>query len=58
MFRKPASIVGLMMLTAMNSVFAQSTANDVPFPDGFRDWFPVNTIIVTRDNASFAQIGG
>jgi hypothetical protein len=59
MLRKSALILGIVgMLTAMGSVFAQSTANDVPFPNGFRDWFLVNTMIVTKDSPIFGQIGG
>src|SRR5277367_1219814 len=61
MLRKSALILGVVvvgMLAAIGSVFAQSTANDVPFPNGFRDWFLVNTMIVTKDSPIFGQIGG
>jgi hypothetical protein len=59
MLRKRTLILGIIgLLTAMGSVFAQSTANDVPFPHGFREWFLVNTIIVTKDSPMFDQIGG
>src|SRR5450432_4447849 len=57
--RKLGLILGIIaMFTAMGSVFAQSTTNDVPFPTGFRDWFLVNTMIVTKDSPISSQIGG
>jgi hypothetical protein len=43
---------------SMGTVFAQSTGNGVPFPNGFRNWFAVNSMIVTKDSPMFAQIGG
>jgi Cytochrome P460 len=59
MLRKSALIIGIVgMFAVMGSVFAQSTANDVPFPNGFRDWFLVNTMIVTKNSPMFEQIGG
>ena len=33
-------------------------SDDVPFPTGFRDWFVVNSMIVTKDSPLSAQIGG
>ena len=35
-----------------------SAADDVAFPIGFRDWFVVNSMIVTKDSPISAQIGG
>jgi hypothetical protein len=59
MARNPFRIlgfVGLLMLFAV--VSTRSAGNDVPFPDGFRDWFVVNSMIVTKDSPMSAQIGG
>jgi Cytochrome P460 len=59
MLRKLRLILSSFGMFAMiGTVFAQSTANNVPFPNGFRDWFLVNTMIVTKDSPIFAQIGG
>ena len=58
MLRKSALIAGAFAMLAAGSIFAQSTINDVPFPTGYRDWFLVNTMIVTKDSPSFTQIGG
>jgi hypothetical protein len=58
MLRKSALITGAFAMLAAGSIFAQSTINDVPFPTGYRDWFLVNTMIVTKDSPSFTQIGG
>jgi hypothetical protein len=57
--RKPLrtlSFAGLLIL--LGAVSAKSAGNDVPFPNGFRDWFVVNSMIVTKDSPISAQIGG
>jgi len=57
--RKSLRILALAgVLMAVGAVSAQSAGNDVPFPDGFRDWFVVNSMIVTKDSPISAQIGG
>jgi hypothetical protein len=37
---------------------AQTAGDDVPFPNGLRDWFAVNSVVVTKDSPIFDQIGG
>jgi hypothetical protein len=43
---------------SLAAVSAQSSANDVSFPDEFRHWFVVNSMIVTKDSPISGQIGG
>jgi hypothetical protein len=45
-------------LMTTNAVSTVSAVDDVPFPNGFRDWFVVNSMIVTKDSPMSAQIGG
>lgn len=54
------SLAGISLLAPpmANSIVADSIPNDVPFPTGFRDWFAVNSMIVTKDSPISAQIGG
>jgi Cytochrome P460 len=47
---------GIVM--SLCAVSAISTGDDVRFPNGFRDWFAVNSMIVTKDSPIFGQIGG
>src|SRR5271155_5977703 len=59
MQRKLVGILGLTaVVMSLVAVSAQSTGEGVPFPDGFRDWFVVNSMIVTKDSPISAQIGG
>lgn len=58
MLRMRVLIIVMAAVVVAASVLARPTANDVPFPDGFRDWFLVNTMIVTKDSPIFDQIGG
>jgi Cytochrome P460 len=59
MLRKPLRILGFAgILMLMCAVLAKSAGSDVPFPNGFRNWFAVNSMIVTKDSPMFAQIGG
>jgi Cytochrome P460 len=51
----PAITAVLIFITALS---AQTTDNDVPVPNGFRDWFVVNSMIVTKDSPIFSQLGG
>jgi hypothetical protein len=46
------------ILIALSAGSAQTGGNDVQFPSGFRDWFVVNSMIVTKDSPISAQIGG
>ena len=58
MLRMRVLMMVMVAMVVAGSVPARPTANDVPFPDGFRDWFLVNTMIVTKDSPIFDQIGG
>jgi hypothetical protein len=51
MLRKLVSIIGLTgVLISLGAVSAKSVGDDVRFPNGFRDWFVVNSMIVTKDS--------
>src|ERR1700691_4483576 len=57
--RKPLRTLGFAgLLILLGAVSAKSAGSDVPFPNGFRDWFLVNSMIVTKDSPISAQIGG
>jgi hypothetical protein len=59
MHRTLAVLLGLAgTLILMGAVSAQTAGDDVAFPSGFRDWFVVNSMIVTKDSPMFGQIGG
>jgi hypothetical protein len=46
------------LLLSMGLTSAQTTSYDVQFPTGLRDWFEVNSMIVTKDSPIFEQLGG
>jgi hypothetical protein len=46
------------MLISIAAVSAKPVSDEVPFPNGFRDWFLVNSMIVTKDSPISEQIGG
>ena len=53
----------IAILMAAAGVFAaivpaQQTSYEIPFPDGFRDWFVVNSMVVTKDSIPFSPIAG
>jgi hypothetical protein len=57
--RKLLRISGLVgILISLAAISTISAGDDVPFPTGFRDWFAVNSMIVTKDSPIFGQIGG
>jgi hypothetical protein len=59
MLRKLIPVLGLTGgLMSLGAVSAMAAGDDVPFPNGFRDWFAVNSMIVTKDSPIFGQIGG
>jgi hypothetical protein len=59
MLRKFVNVLGLAgILISLGAPSAMSAADEVPFPKGFRDWFVVNSMIVTKDSPIFGQIGG
>jgi len=50
-----AVIAALLSLT---TVSAQPAADEIRFPSEFRNWFAVNSMIVTKDSQIFSQIEG
>ena len=59
MLRRLIGILGFAgILMSLGAVPTISAGDDVPFPNGFRDWFVVNSMIVTKDSPISAQIGG
>lgn len=59
MLRKILVTLGLAgVLLSLGAVPTISAGDEVPFPNGFRDWFVVNSMIVTKDSPLSAQIGG
>ena len=58
MQHKHARILSVIGTLLMGAVSAQTTDYDVPFPAGLRDWFEVNSMIVTKDSPIFGQLGG
>jgi hypothetical protein len=59
MLRKSISVLGLgAILLSVGAALAISAAVDDVFPTGFRNWFAVNSMIVTKDSPMFGQIGG
>jgi Cytochrome P460 len=57
--RKSAGILFLAgLLMSLGALSTVSAGDDVGFPNGFRDWFVVNSMIVTKDSPMFGQIGG
>jgi len=60
MLRRSIGVLGLAgILMTMGAVATISAAaDDVAFLTGFRAWFAVNSMIVTKDSPITAQIGG
>src|SRR5450432_1151125 len=59
MLRKLIGIVGLSgILMSLSAASTISAGDDVSFPKLFRNWFTVNSMIVTKDSPMFGQIGG
>jgi hypothetical protein len=57
--RKLLTIVGFAgILISLGAASTVSGDEGVQFPTGFRNWFGVNTHIVTKDSPLFAQIPG
>jgi len=57
--RKPLNILRFAgILIALGAMTAASAGDDVRFPTGFRDWFVVNSMVVTKDSPISDQIGG
>jgi hypothetical protein len=58
MARKLCRILGYAGVLVVLCTGLAKSANDVPFPTGFRSWFVVNSMIVGKNSPSFSQIGG
>lgn len=59
MHRKHMGILGLAgVLISLAAVSAQPVGDTISFPEGFRDWFTVNSMIVAKDSPISSQIGG
>jgi hypothetical protein len=58
----PRKVIGSLVLAGilvlLGAIVALSAGNGVPFPTAFRNWFVVNSMIVTKNSPTFAQIGG
>jgi len=46
------------ILISFAAVSAKPVSDEIIFPNGFRDWFLINSIIVTKDSPISDQIGG
>jgi hypothetical protein len=59
MLRKFVVVLGsagaLMLFSALS---AASAGDEVPFPNGFRDWFVVNSMSATKDSPVFGHVDG
>ena len=59
MHRRLVAFVGLTgFFVSLSALLAQSGRDDVLFPAELRTWFVVNSMVVTKDSPSFAEIGG
>ena len=50
------SLVAVLILLGTSS--AKPPGDEIPLPGEFRNWFVVNSMIVTKDSPMFGQIGG
>jgi hypothetical protein len=56
---KQLGILGCVgILFCLAAISAQPYRSDIRFPDDFRNWFVVNSMIVTKDSPISTQIGG
>lgn len=59
MLRKLAGVLGLaVILTLFGTPSATSADDGVRFPNGFRDWFVVNSMSATKDIPVFGHVDG
>ncbi len=54
---RSSGIVAAMLLSSL-VISAQSSRDEIQFPDNFRNWFAVNSMIVTKDSPMSSEIGG
>ena len=52
------NLVAIAALLSLTTISAQPAADEIRFPDGFRNWFAVNSMVVAKDSPVFSQIGG
>jgi Cytochrome P460 len=56
---KPAGVLGVAGILMMFGAPSATSADDgVPFPNGFRDWFVVNSMSATKDSPVFGNVEG
>jgi hypothetical protein len=59
MLCKLAGVLGLaVILTTFAAPSPVSAEDGVPFPNGFRDWFVVNSMTATKDSPVFGGVEG
>jgi hypothetical protein len=58
MQRKLAGILVAGILISVGTMLAKPVGGDVLFPRNFRNWFVVNSMIVTKDSPISSEIGG
>jgi hypothetical protein len=56
---KLAGVLGLAAIFTWFAAPSATSADDgVPFPNGFRDWFVVNSMSATKDSPVFGHVEG
>jgi hypothetical protein len=59
MLCKLAGVPGLAVILALFGAPSATSADDgVPFPNGFRDWFVVNSMTATKESPVFGNMAG
>lgn len=57
----PRTVIAIFLTLAGASVLAVSSkrkADEIAFPNGFRGWFGVNSMVVTKNSVPFSPIAG
>ncbi len=57
-YRIPQVSLVVVLLLLIATAAPQPVGEQVSFPKGFRDWFVVNSMIVTKESPIFDQLGG
>jgi hypothetical protein len=55
-YERILAFVGILISLA--TVSAQTAGDEIRFPGEFRNWFAVNSMVVSKDSPIFSQIGG
>jgi hypothetical protein len=58
MFSKFAVALGSVGILMLFGTLSASADDGVPFPDGFRDWFFVNSLTATAESPLFGHVAG